>query len=66
MPPPIHPETIIERAEALKTQRVIQIEATLLTYFGDFFHSFQHGLNAAPVKSARIAPANTASAHYPS
>lgn len=61
MPPPIHPDTILDKAEALykSEPRVIRIEATILTYFADYF-------NACPQKSARKAPSSIASVQSPS
>jgi hypothetical protein len=61
MPPPIHPDTILDNAETMR-RGAISVEASVLTYFGDYFYSLRQGLISAPKKSGHTVPSNTASA----
>lgn len=65
--PRVTPEEIVDNAP--KT-RIISVEANVIAYFGDFFHAWKKSVKqqiiGGPVKSDRIAPVGTASAHNPS
>jgi hypothetical protein len=63
MPPPIHPDSILEYEP--KVSRIIKVDANVIAYFGDFFHAFREGFrkspSVAPETIVRTIPANTAS-----
>ena len=62
------PDEILDAAP--KGTRVIQVEANVVAYFGDFFHAWKEGVKKqliyGPVKSGHTAPSSTASAQSPS